>query len=146
MILILFGSLPVFLTFTSFQFLIHFINFFTLLLSPCCPMISFVDLGLYLSTNRAEPWSPDKTTSPPKDGDSSSIFSIFGFFGEGPIFEYLDRFEGKDETNARNSSSSNVLILNFSTCHSLTLYIIDSIHLRITFSIFFGPASLPMTQ
>ena len=104
-------ALPVFFTFTSYQFLFHFINFFTLLLSLCRPMISFVDLGLYLSTNRTEPLSPDKTTSPLKDGDSSSIFSFLGFSGKGPIFEYIDRFEGKDETNARNSSSNNVLIL-----------------------------------
>lgn len=34
----------------------HLINFFTLLRSPCCPMMCFVDTGLYLSAHSEWRW------------------------------------------------------------------------------------------
>jgi hypothetical protein len=34
----------------------HLINFLTLLRSPCCPMMCFVDMGLYLSAHRECCW------------------------------------------------------------------------------------------
>ena len=52
----------------------HFINFFTLLRSPCCPMICFVDRGLYLSAHRECGWG---VLSPAfEDGDKMFWFSI----------------------------------------------------------------------
>jgi hypothetical protein len=36
------------------QFLIQFVNFLMLLLSPCCPMMPFEEDGLYFSTHNCE--------------------------------------------------------------------------------------------